>query len=769
MTELAVQALTAPLTRLRQDMTAYYASLRRDRLEANTAYGARLRTIWDEMDTFAAAHPDCPACLLKARLLEAIAAHCDPVLFPNSPFFFEMGVRPAESWGTPQNGAVASWLFFRRHAVADQHPLQPSINFFRPQNQASPVKQWYIWDIFDFDHHCPGYTEFLRTGVNGILARVSNRRRAGGTPEQMTFLEAVERSARALLRVAARFAERADDMLRTETDPDARRCLEQVRTAARHVPAEPPRTFYEGLAALWFLREALASLEGIGISVVGHLDRQLIDLYRADLQAGRLTEDEARDLLARWMLPTDLKFHVTDNPWPETSTCMELGGCDAAGNTVFNELTRLILEVHRDQHRLNPKPNCRFSASSPQAYLELIAANVLAGHNNFALLNDDILIPACVRAGKSEAEARLYVNGGCQETIVEGVEHSAGAYYYFNLARTLDLCLQPLVFEPQHERRPDLEALLPTAIADAADFDAFYARFMGDLRRILGLGAGWLRELGHLTPEVQPCPLFSATLAGCVEQARDYTAGGARYNSSGLALVGFSTVVDSLAAVQRAVFVEKWLTFAGLQAALAANWQGHEALRARLIALPKFGHGDAGVDAIATRFSRDIAEFAAGLENERGGCFQPSFFVYYMFQGMAGDVRATPDGRRAGDLLSQGVAPGRVRPATSMTTVFRDLAAIDFRGFPANSVLDVQLPLGRLTPPALAGAMRSFAQLGGPTLQFNCVSPEQLRDAQVHPDRHQDLLVRISGLSAHFVALPRTIQDEIIGRTLMEL
>lgn len=754
---------------LREELHAYYTRLRHDRIAENTAYVARRDAIFAAMDVYEAAHPDTHPYMLKARLHEEIARRCEPVIFRNSPFFFELGVRPAESWGTPNGWSAASWMLLRREPRVQKTARMRRVDHFRASNDKSPVKLWNIWNVFDYDHHCLNYTKLLKVGVNGILADLAAGQSPDSPAEKAAFLEAAACGCRALLTIAGRFAGRAEAMLSEETDPQVRRNLERIAETADHVPANPPRTFYEGLAMLWFLREVTASLEGIGISVLGHLDRLLIDLYRADLSAGRLREAEARDLLARWMLPTDIKFHVEDNPWPETSTCMELGGCDADGNQVYNELTRMILDVHREHGLLNPKPNCRISATAPEEYLRQIAAATLGGHNNFALINDDVLIPAFLRAGKTLAEARLYVNGGCQEPMAEGVEHSAGAYYYFNLARAFDLSLRRVEHTAGHKALATAERHLPAPLTAAADFETFYQDALARFQAMIRLGADWVRELGRRTWEIQPCPLFSASLAGCIGSGKDYTAGGARYNPSGICLVGFGTVIDSLAVIRRAVFDEKWLSLDELNQALAANWKGHETLRARLVALPKFGHDDPVTNKLAHRLAADLSDGVRHIENERGGSFQASLFVYYMFVGMGSNVRATPDGRGCGEMLSQGVAPGRLHAPEHLTDVFRTLTHIDFADLPGNSVVDVQLPAGGgMQPAELAALIRAFAIMNGPTLQLNCVSPKVLREAQMNPEQHRDLIVRISGLSARFVALTTSIQDEIISRTMME-
>ena len=758
------------MQRLREELQAYYSRYRGGAAAAFPPESRRLRgEILTAMDAWADAHPDCHPSLLKARLHEEMAARFEPVLFRHSPFFFEMGLRFAENWGTPVSAeaTVGAWLTCWRSRLLADRPEWRYLGAFRHWGSTDGLGMWNVWGGFDADHHSLGYTTLFQIGVNGLLAEIARRQVRPGDAHQAANLEAMTRSCRAVLRVAERFGAHARTLLAGESDPQARSFLSMIAAAAARIPAEPPRTFYEGLAMLWFLREVTATLEAIGVSVVGHVDRLLGELYRRDVREGRLTEEAARDLLARWMMPTDVKFHVEDNPWPETSTCMELGGCDADGNVVWNDVTRLVIETHRAHGFFSPKPNCRYSARAPREYLDLISSAILAGHNHFALLNDDVLIAGCVRAGKSEREARLYVNGGCQETIVEGVEHSAGAYFYLCLPRVLDLCLQPAERLPA-DFPPEAATALPAVITEAPDFAAFCDAFLGSLKSAIRIGTGWATALGREQWRIHPCPFFSTTLAGCIESGRDYTEGGAKYNPSGIALVGLGTLIDSLHAIRVAVFDERWLTLAELRRCLASNWAGAEDVRLRLKGLAKFGHGNAAVDALAAEFARDIGAFVRTIPSERGGVFQGSFFVYYAFQWFASVVRATPDGRRSGDLLTQGIAPDRTTPPRSLTDVFHSIAAIDFTALPANNVLDVQLPFGQgMQPATLSAAARTFASLGGPTLQLNCVSVAALREAQREPERHRDLVVRISGLSAHFVCLAPDMQEEIISRAQM--
>ncbi|MCG2659720.1 MAG: hypothetical protein L6437_05695, partial [Kiritimatiellae bacterium] len=338
--------------------------------------------------------------------------------------------------------------------------------------------------------------------------------------------------------------------------------------------------------------------------------------------------------------------------------------------------------------------------------------------------------------------------------------------------RILDLCLLDHEFPDGSLRDAELEKFLPEVITGMPDFESLYGRVLDTLKEAIKLGADWLRIVGYHTRFIHPCPLFSTTLLDCIERGTDYTAGGARYNPAGIALVGLGTVVDSLTAIRYAVYDEGWLSFEALRKHLADNWAGAEDIRQRIISLPKYGHGEPEVDRLAARISRELAEFCRTLVNERGGHYQPSFFVYYHFQWMGKIVRATPDGRRAGDMLSQGCAPGRLRSPKSLTDIIRSVSMIDFVNYPGNAVLDMQLPLSvdhGMPLSDFVSLLRAFVNLGGPTLQPNCVSVDALRDAKAHPDKHRDLLVRISGLSAWFVTLHEDVQDEIIERYMVNV
>jgi formate C-acetyltransferase len=745
------------LDALRAELKAYYAT-RSYRILGGRNYRSPL---YDTLDAYAAARPDLSVVQLKAAQYEIIADAFQPVLFRNSPFYSEMGVKVAEYDGVPGLGA-GGWLFQRNaHLFRDAHPAD--------YDQYLAADRAGIHLAFgpyaDYDHHCFPYSNVLRQGLAGLYAKAAAERQRCTTREETEFIECALRGLLAVKHIAEKFAAAAAAALERETDPTARSFLGQIAATAGAVPWRPPETFYEALCALWFLHEVCASIEGVGMSVVGHFDRLTGDYYRRDLDAGRLTPDEAYDLICRFMTYTDCKFDPTmpvDQCFnrQEQGEVLILGGCNEAGEAVCNEVTFLVLRAHHEQKMLYPKIHCRITRNTRQDLLDAVNRDFLSGRNVIAFLNDEGLIPAQQKAGKRLEDARGYVAGGCWEIMIEGREHSAGANCYVNLARIMDLSVRAC---------PDVEAKTGIAfdrLDGAADFVAVYRIALGNVIRAIRQMCTTMGRDGRVWPQVSPAPFFSACLSDCLENRKDYTAGGGRYNPHGLPLGAFANFVDSLLAIRALCFEEQHCPLGELLTAVRADWQGHETLRAKVLTAPHFGDGEPASGALARRVLDDIQQNTRDLRNERGGPFQLGLYNYRDVIDWAKVTGATPDGRRSGDYLTQGLTPSRLHRASEITTALRSGAALDLTCCPANSLMTVSLPLGGLNLEVLGQLQRAFAASGLGMLQMNCVDRAQLLDARAHPEWHPDLIVRLYGYSARFVTLTPEMQDEFLSRAL---
>lgn len=753
------------LTAQRDSLQAYYqkTTLRNGVMADPDAWAQFLsirQNITDGMDAFLRAHPDMPSVLLKSRLHTLMAEHFEPVVFGGNPFFFEMGLREAQSWGL---SGISPAGYVRRHReriLHEEHPLLYRLEEIAGRMyDMNDLGMCQAQNTFDGDHHTLGYTDLFREGVQGILSK-AEAAAASFTGSRRDFCLAAAESCRALMRIAEKFAQKAEQLLETADSESARTYLRMMADAAGRIPAQPPQTFYEGLCMLLFTREAIATLEGIGVSQLGHVDRLLIGLYEKDVAEGRLTREEAAELIGIWMLHTDIKFDLHNASWPETSTCIQLGGCDEAGRPVYNEITRLFIEEHHRLKLVNPKLNCRYNADSPKEYLEMAGQAILAGHNNFVMINDDVIIKGLLRSGVSEADARLYVSGGCQETMIEGCGHTEGVAFYASMPRVLDLFLRP---------EKSSEAYVPV-FASADTYGDFEQQVLSAMDHFFSIVIDQRNMRQRIMKDALVCPLFSATQKGCIQSGMDYTHGGAKYNFSTISLIGLGTVADCLFAVKKLVYDDKACTMDEWKAALAANWEGYEALHQRALAVPKYGHNQPEADAIAHSFLTGLAARLSKRRNERGGIHIPSLFVYYHYESFARVLRATPDGRRDWELISPGAAPSQLKPIRDLTEPVKSMQRVDFAACGGGScVLDVKMPLsGHMTPALFAAFIQACGAMSCPTLQPNVVSQEELLDAKVHPEKHRNLIVRICGLSAYFVALTAKVQDEIIARNMYE-
>ena len=337
----------------------------------------------------------------------------------------------------------------------------------------------------------------------------------------------------------------------------------------------------------------------------------------------------------------------------------------------------------------------------------------------------------------------------------------------FNMTRVLELTL----FggrNPSGGQQIGLATPPLSALASFAELEQAYER---QLAHFIDLMVQGCNIVDRVHAEVLPSPLLSLVVGDCIARGLDVTAGGARYNFSGVQGVQIANVADTLAAVKQAVFDERWLTASQLLDILRADYVGQEALRQRLInRVPKYGNDDDRVDYFAQRWADRYSELVAGYRNIRGGIYQPGFYTVSSHVPMGGNVGATPDGRRAGEPLADGgLSPSAGRDQKGPTAVLRSVARPNLKLASNGTLLNM-----KFLPAFFEGArglekfvllLRGFCQLGIPHVQFNVVSAAMLREAQANPEQYRHLVVRVAGYSAYFVELDKGLQDEIISRT----
>ena len=753
------RAVGSPAYRpLRRELRAFYPDECHGRCKSPD-FDRSADAITNEVTQWAAAHPGFDALDLRRESYRAMRRHFRPFLFHESPFYFESGV----------NGG---WCF--KHVPARvvnrlcepiRQSLVPPSAFERMYARANARLAFCCGPFVDDMHHVPAFRVLREKGFKGVWEETKAALASCpaddplGRKELETALEGLE----TIHDLQLKFADEAERRLKASDVPAReRRWLERIAESARRCPWEPPRTFFEGLNFLWFVREIPSYVDGLSSYSLGRPDAWFIDLYRQDLAAGRLTVEEAKDLIARWLVTSDCHYDgmitVDGGDDHEAEMPMTLGGCDAEGRPVWNELTEMVVDQHVETDCVFPKLNVRFDAHSPKAYLEKIAQYLIDGHAAFALFNDAAAIPGFVAHGIPLADARDYVACGCWDGNVD-TWTDVDAGNYMSAARVLELTLYP---DPDLERRIGVTF---DPIDGATSFEEVKRIYMRNLLKVYRTTVSDYTRYGRTASKAFPHPAYSACLKGCLERRRDTTDGGAAFRPRVMTLGFAASVADSLAAIEQVVFRDRRATLPEFLDAVRSNWKGPRGaeLRAAALASPYWGDNRPESNALVRWLFTGVADGLEGFKNDNDGPYVISAWIYREFLYWGLKMRATPDGRFDGDRLTQGFTPSDYRCEGDVTTVINAIGSAPHdRLYASNANLTFEK--SGMTPQILAAVFRVFGEKGGHLLQPNCNSVDELLDAQKHPERHLNLFVKVCGFSARFIALSKRWQDEVISR-----
>ncbi len=620
-------------------------------------------------------------------------------------------------------------------------------------------------------HIVPGHKNVLARGFSGIRDDAQARLARECTGSQRAFLESVVITCESMRAFSGRFAELARAQADAEPHAGRREELLTIAQACERVPWLPPRTFAEAVQALWFTQNAAIISYGAGSGITpGRVDQLLFPFYEADVARGALTRDHALRLLE------ELIIKLNDNVviWPNIGGVelnhlgsdvenITIGGVGRDGLDATNELSWLFIEAIENTN-LATTASFRVSKKSPPDFVRRVA-QMHRKTNSPAFLNDETAIATLMDDGYPLEAAREYCLVGCVEPSGNGDTFGAtgGSKVYFPTALDLVFNRGRTTFFGNQDG-PDTGD--PRAFAT---FDGLLDAFFRQLETMVGQVTDATNLRDAIWAERFHNPLISSTIDGCIENAKDMTAGGADYSFGAVGGGGLGTVVDSLATVRALVFEERSVTMDELLRALSTNFRDHEALRQRLKAGPRFGNDDAKVDALAALVVERFCAMARAKPTVTGGHFKASLISYGLNVYEGALEPATPDGRRAGEPLSNSMSPSNGAERKGPTAVLNSMARIDHTQIGYGNSLNVKLPLGLLASDkgveSLAGLVRTYFHKGGFHVQFNAVDALTLRKAQATPQDYADLIVRVSGYSAYFTRLGRQIQDDIIART----
>lgn len=703
---------------------------------------------------------------MKVMQYQLITEEFEPVMFLNSPFYYEMGTMAGICDGAGMfrgHVHVGGWTYRKnQHKFKEQDPELYRLKKIQHESLFYTICGPYQ-DVLQ--HYCFNYRPVFEEGLSGIYTRAEERMKHATENEEKEFLSSSCEGLLCLRRIAEKFSEKAYKMLENAKEVNTRANLERIAECAQRVPWEAPQNFYEALNTYAFLRKAWGALEGVGPNTFGRVDRDLYPFYEKDLRDGILTKEEAYQLISQFLITWDMHYDhdmkMVGYSDHELENTYVLGGCDEDGKPIYNELTQMFIKATREEKIIYPKIKCRYGKESPKQYLDDINEAVLAGTTTILYQNDDASIPALVKSGRTLKEARDYFVAGCWDMMCVGVEKiDCGSY--INLLRPFEYSLHRL-----EEQMKNVNMIF-RPLDGAKDFEELYSIVLQNIRilfeermRIVRLGA-------QIFNQVSPLPLFSATIGDCIEKGKDFTAGGAKYRDDHIYCQGFAEIVDSLLAIKELCFENKKYTLEQLFTAVRNNWEDCEEMRKAAIRCHGWGDGSEESCELAARFHQDLYEIAKSIKGTYGGRISIGYLTYTEIRFWGEQTLATPNGRKNGDYLSQGLTPSRLKKIPFVTDVIRSLSSLDGTLTGGNSVVNIILPADKITKDGCEAFLRAASDTALQSLQLNCTTKEQLLDAQKHPEKYPDLIVRVTGFSAKFTSLSPEWQQEVLSRNYYE-
>jgi formate C-acetyltransferase len=617
-------------------------------------------------------------------------------------------------------------------------------------------------------HIIPDYSNLLTCGVGALLKDLAAR--ADLHPD-CAFYQAAHICMLAFQRLIDRYLALAAVHLSSTSDPAFKQDLQEIYACLVAIREQPPQSFHQALQLFWLSCVSL-QLESNASSIsIGRFDQFMLPFFNKDVLQDRLDYHKAHLLLScLWLKMNEVVFLRSSESaryfggFP-TGYNLVLGGVLPNGWDGTSQLSYICLDVTADIRLPQPNASVRVHQSTPTSFLKKTADIILLGFGIPQLFNDDSIILSLVNKGVTLSDARNYGVIGCVQLSIPGKMCGMPDVVLFNLLKGFELVLH-------RGLDPVSQKTLPVVIQGDIEnnFEDFEASVLATIARYVDLACEGANHVDTAHRLYEPVPFLSTMMDGCLDQGKDITEGGAVYNTTGLQQVGIANLADAMLVVKKAVFENKQFTLDQLRQILIDDYAGHEDLRQSFIhAYAKYGNDEREVDSLAARYLTEFCGYVSQHHNPRGGDFSPGSYTVSAHIPMGKTVGATPDGRfSAAPLADGGLSPGSGMDQKGPSSVLRSVSRLDSVLFSNGSLLNLRFhPASFLQPGSFDKffkLVKTFIQLRLLHVQFSVVSRDDLRDAQQHPERHRDLLVRVAGYSAFFHDLSPEIQDDIIGR-----
>ena len=652
------------------------------------------------------------------------------------------------------------------------------------QNLPQEWKEAYTAGVFtEFqEQRAPGHTalgiKMFRTGLLDLKEEIAEslaKTDLVNDPEgvdKRDELRAMDIVCDAMIRYAERYAERLEELAAEEKDPVRKKELEKMAMICRRVPAHAPTTVHEALQHYWFIHLGVVTeLNPWDSFNPGRLDQSLYPLYKKQLEEGTVTQEEVYEMLQSFWVkfnnhPSPPKVGVTaEESNTYTDFCLiNVGGVKEDGSDGVNEMSYILLDVIREMRLLQPSSMIQVSKKNPDRFIRAAVEIIKTGFGQPSVFNTDALVQEMLRAGKDVRDARNGGCSGCVETGAFGTE----AYIltgYFNLPKILELTLND-----GFDKRTGKQIGLKTGTAtDYRTYEELFAAYKAQVQHFMRIKLTGNNIIERIFMKYMPVPFLSVLIEDCIRNGKDYMCGGARYNSSYVQGVGLGSITDMLTALRYHVYDKKTIAMETMEKALANDFKGFEELQYQLVYhTPKYGNDDDYADEQEVQVFDMYYDVLSGHKSPRGADYRVNMLPTTCHVYFGKVTGATPDGRNAWKVLSEGISPVQGADTNGPTAVIRSAAKIDHiktGGTLLNQKFTPSLLSTEEGCNNLVHLIRAYFRMDGHHIQFNVVDADTLREAQKHPEDYRDLIVRVALYSYYFNDLGEDLQNEIICRT----
>ena len=585
-------------------------------------------------------------------------------------------------------------------------------------------------------------------------------------------LKAMDIACDAVLILGERYHKLALEMAEKETDETRKAELLQIAANLEVVPAHKPETYWQAIQLYWFTHLAVTTeLNPWDAFSPGRLDQHLNPYYERDVEAGILDDERALELLeCLWVKfynqPAPVKVGIT---LKESATYTDFanintGGVTPDGRNGVNNVSYLILDCMDEMKLVQPNSNVTISKKTPAKFLKRACEVSREGWGQPAFYNTEAQIMELINAGKKLEDARRGGSSGCVETGAWGSE----AYIltgYLNIPKVFQLTLFN-GFDQYSGKQIGLEL---GYAKDFKTYDELWDAFKKQLEHIVNIKIRGNNVIEQLYAQEMPAPCLSVVTNDCISNAKDYNAGGARYNTNYIQGVGIGTVTDCLAAVKYNVFDNQNFTMEELIEAMEHDYEGYDAIY-RMVhdKTPKYGNDDDYADDIMQEVFELYRSEITGRPNMKGGKYGVDMLPTTCHVYFGDVILATPNGRKAHKPVSEGISPEKSADRNGPTAVIKSCSKMDHlatAGTLLNQKFTPNVVAGEKGLDNMASLIRSYFSMDGHHIQFNVIDRQTLIDAQKNPEEYKDLIVRVAGYSDFFRNLDKPLQDEIIERT----